>query len=106
MEEARRRWPRLSVEVECDTEEQVAEAARAGADAVLLDNMTPEQVKACVQLVAGRCRTEVSGSVSLETVAAYASAGVDDISVGALTHSAPVLDVGLDLSSSSDGPSS
>jgi nicotinate-nucleotide pyrophosphorylase (carboxylating) len=95
--EARRRWPRLWVEVECDAEEQVGEAVGAGADAVLLDNMTPEKVKACVRLVGGRCRTEVSGGVSLETVAAYASTGVDDISVGALTHSAPTLDVGLDL---------
>lgn len=107
--EAKRRWPRLFVEVECDTEEQVGEAVLAGADAVLLDNMTPDQVKACVQLVDGRCRTEVSGGISLETVAAYASTGVDDISVGALTHSAPTLDVGLDLTagpSTSAGPSS
>jgi len=94
---ARQRWPRLLVEVECDTERQVKEAVEAGADAVLLDNMSPAQAAACVSLVAGRCRTEVSGGVSLETVAAYAEAGVDDISVGALTHSAPALDVGLDL---------
>jgi nicotinate-nucleotide pyrophosphorylase (carboxylating) len=94
---ARQRWPRLLVEIECDTEQQVKEAVEAGADAVLLDNMSPAQAATCVSLVAGRCRTEVSGGVSLETVAAYAEAGVDDISVGALTHSAPALDVGLDL---------
>ena len=94
---ARQRWPRLLVEVECDTEEQVAEAVEAGTDAVLLDNMSPAEVAACVSVVAGRCRTEVSGRISLESVGAYAATGVDDISVGALTHSAPVLDVGLDL---------
>ena len=102
---ARQRWPRLLVEVECDTEAQVAEAAGAGADAVLLDNMTPAQVAACVALVAGRCRTEVSGGITLDTVAGYAAAGVDDISVGALTHSAPSLDVGLDLASGPVRPS-
>jgi nicotinate-nucleotide pyrophosphorylase (carboxylating) len=94
---ARQRWPRLMVEVECDSEEQVGEAVAAGTDSVMLDNMSPGEVAACVSLVAGRCRTEVSGRISLETVGAYAGTGVDDISVGALTHSAPVLDVGLDL---------
>jgi nicotinate-nucleotide pyrophosphorylase (carboxylating) len=94
---ARRRWPGQPVEVECDTEAQVAEAVTAGADMVLLDNMTPDQAASCVKVVAGRCAIEVSGRVTLESVAEYAAAGVDFISVGALTHSAPVLDIGLDL---------
>jgi nicotinate-nucleotide pyrophosphorylase (carboxylating) len=94
---AGRRWPGQPVEVECDTMGQVDEAVTAGADMILLDNMTPDQVAACVALVGGRCPIEVSGGVTLETVPAYAATGVDFISVGALTHSAPVLDIGLDL---------
>jgi nicotinate-nucleotide pyrophosphorylase (carboxylating) len=98
---ARTLWPGRAVQVECDTDEQVDEALAARADLVLLDNMAPDQVAACVRRVrassAGRCLVEVSGGVTLETVAAYARAGADLISVGALTHSAPVLDIGLDL---------
>jgi nicotinate-nucleotide pyrophosphorylase (carboxylating) len=97
VQRAGRRWPGQPVEVECDTASQVTEAVAAGADMVLLDNMTPEEVTACVALVAGRCPVEVSGGVTLVTVPAYAATGVDFISVGALTHSAPVLDIGLDL---------
>jgi nicotinate-nucleotide pyrophosphorylase (carboxylating) len=95
--EAKRRWPGQACEVECDTLEQVATAVEAGADLVLLDNMDPGRVAAAVTLVAGRVPVEVSGGVTLETVSAYAAAGADLISVGALTHSAPVLDIGLDL---------
>jgi nicotinate-nucleotide pyrophosphorylase (carboxylating) len=94
---ARRRWPGMLVEVECDTADQVAEAVEAGADMVLLDNMGPSAVAACSTLVAGRCPIEVSGGVTLESVAAFAAAGADFISVGALTHSAPSLDIGLDI---------
>jgi nicotinate-nucleotide pyrophosphorylase (carboxylating) len=94
---ARLLWPRALVEVECDRPEQVTEAVEAGTDVVLLDNMSPDEAAACVRLIGRRCRTEVSGGISLATVAAYAAAGVDDISVGALTHSAPALDLGLDL---------
>ena len=83
--------------MECDTLAQVEEAVAAGADAVLLDNMDPVAVSSAVRLVGGRLPVEVSGRVSLETVGAYAAAGADYISVGALTHSAPVLDIGLDL---------
>ena len=68
-------------------------------DAVLLDNMTPAQLKDAVKRVAGRCLTEASGGVNLDTVRAIAETGVDMISVGALTHSAPVLDLGLDFKS-------
>jgi nicotinate-nucleotide pyrophosphorylase (carboxylating) len=84
-------------EVECDTIDQLKVALAAGADLVLLDNMDPSEVGAAVQLVGGRIPVEVSGLVTLETVAAFASAGADLISVGALTHSAPVLDIALDL---------
>lgn len=94
---ARLRWPGREVEVECDTASQVAEAVEAGAGMVLLDNMAPDDVAACVRLVAGRALVEVSGRVTLETVADYVEAGADLISVGAITHSAPVLDIGLDI---------
>ncbi len=94
---ARTRWPGVTVEVECDTLDQLADANAAGADLVLVDNMNPEDVAKAVALVDGALPIEVSGRVSLETVAAYAAAGADLISVGALTHSAPVLDIALDL---------
>jgi nicotinate-nucleotide pyrophosphorylase (carboxylating) len=94
---ARHRWPGQVVEVECDTPEQVRQAVDAGADMLLLDNMTPDQVSSCVVLVDGRCSLEVSGGVTLDSVPAYAATGVDFISVGAITHSAPVLDFGLDI---------
>ena len=94
---AQRRWPTLAVEVECDTLDQVKVALGAGANLVLVDNMSPAEVAAAVQLVDGRIPVEVSGRVTLETVAELAAAGADLISVGALTHSAPVLDIGLDL---------
>jgi nicotinate-nucleotide pyrophosphorylase (carboxylating) len=98
---ARALWPGRMVEIECDTIGQVAEAARAGADAVLLDNMDPGTVVEAIA-VAGLdatrpILTEVSGGVTLATIGAYAAAGPDRISVGALTHSATVLDLGLDL---------
>jgi nicotinate-nucleotide pyrophosphorylase (carboxylating) len=97
---ARRLWPGRMVEVECDRDEQVTEAVAAGATVVLLDNMTPEQVTACVAQVRASGATtlvEVSGGVDLDSAPRYAAAGADLISVGALTHSAPVLDLGLDL---------
>jgi nicotinate-nucleotide pyrophosphorylase (carboxylating) len=87
----------LSVEVECDTPEQVSEALAAGADAILLDNMTLDELRDAVELVAGRARLEASGGVTLENVRAVAETGVDEISVGALTHSARSLDVSLEL---------
>jgi nicotinate-nucleotide pyrophosphorylase (carboxylating) len=97
---ARAAWPGRMVEVECDRADQVAEAAAVRATVIMLDNMTPDQVADCVGLVRGAAPdtlVEVSGRVSLETVAAYAATGVDLISVGALTHSAPILDLGFDL---------
>jgi nicotinate-nucleotide pyrophosphorylase (carboxylating) len=83
------------VEVEAETLADVAEALAAGADRILLDNMTPEEVRSAVELVAGRTPLEASGGVSLATVRAYAETGVDFVSVGALTHSARSLDVSL-----------
>ncbi|HET9769435.1 MAG TPA: carboxylating nicotinate-nucleotide diphosphorylase [Acidimicrobiia bacterium] len=97
VDRARTRWPGVTVEVECDTLDQLAEAMAAGADLALVDNMTPEDVAKAVALADGVLPIEVSGRISLETVAAYAAAGADLISVGALTHSAPVLDIALDL---------
>lgn len=94
---ARALWPGRSVQVECDTVEQVEQALAARAELVLLDNMTPDEVSFCVVMAAGRCLVEVSGGVTLETVAAFAATRPDFISVGALTHSAPVLDIGLDV---------
>jgi nicotinate-nucleotide pyrophosphorylase (carboxylating) len=97
VERARSAWPGRTIEVECDTLDQVAEARGAGADRVLLDNMTPEQVGEAVALLEGAAEVEVSGGVTLETVAAYADSGADFVSVGALTHSVVVFDIGLDL---------
>jgi nicotinate-nucleotide pyrophosphorylase (carboxylating) len=91
------RWPGVPCEVECDSLDQVKVALVAGADLVLLDNMDPSQVAAAVAVVGGRVPVEVSGRVGLEDVPLYAQAGADLISVGSLTHSAPVLDIGLDL---------
>src|SRR5437763_1615487 len=91
------RWPGRTVEVECDTRAQVDAAIAAGADLVLLDNMTPTEVGDCVKLVDHRCLVEVSGGITIQTVGEYADAGPDLISVGAITHSAPILDIGLDL---------
>jgi nicotinate-nucleotide pyrophosphorylase (carboxylating) len=87
----------IRVEVECDTMDQVERALGVGATALLLDNFSPEQIEAAVRQIAGRARIEVSGGVSLETVADYARSGVDEISVGRLTHSAPSLDIALEV---------
>ncbi len=94
---ARNLWPARTVEVECDRFEQVVEAVGAGADLLLLDNMAPEQVAACVSEVAGRALVEVSGGVTLDTIGALAAAGADLISTSVITQSAPALDLGLDL---------
>ena len=87
----------VKIEVEVDTLEQLGEAMREGVDAVLLDNMTPAQLREAVAIVDGRAITEASGSVTLATVAAVAASGVDLISIGWCTHSAPTLDIGLDV---------
>ncbi|HEX6417602.1 MAG TPA: carboxylating nicotinate-nucleotide diphosphorylase [Acidimicrobiales bacterium] len=98
---ARDRWPGRTVHVECGDLGQVREAVAAGADALLLDNMTPGEVRAVVAEVRAadprRPLLEISGGVDLDTVADYATTGADMVSIGALTHSAPVLDIGLDV---------
>ena len=86
----------VKIEVEVDTLEQLREAMQETVDAVLLDNMTPEQLREAVSIVDGRAITEASGTVTLAKVAAIAASGVDLISVGWITHSAPTLDIGLD----------
>jgi nicotinate-nucleotide pyrophosphorylase (carboxylating) len=85
----------LRIEVEVRDIDELREAIAAGADAVLLDNMTPAQVRRCVELAAGRVMTEASGGIDLHNVAEFAAAGVDAISAGALTHSAPAVDISL-----------
>jgi nicotinate-nucleotide pyrophosphorylase (carboxylating) len=87
----------VDVEVEVDTIDQLREALGAGATAVLLDNFTPEAVRTACAEIAGRARIEVSGGISLDTVAAYAAAGADDISVGRLTHSAATVDISMEI---------
>jgi nicotinate-nucleotide pyrophosphorylase (carboxylating) len=94
---ARKKSPSLKIEVEADTLDQAASAAEAGADIVLLDNMNADQLRAAVKLVAGRCKTEASGGVTLSSVRQIAETAVDYISVGALTHSAPAVDIALDF---------
>ena len=86
----------VKIEVEVDTLDQLREALREPIDAVLLDNMTPDLLREAVQIVNGAVLTEASGGVSLAKVADIARAGVDRISVGALTHSAPAFDCALD----------
>ncbi len=91
----------VKIEVEVDTLLQLREAMEEGVDAVLLDNMPPEHLREAVQIVAGRAITEASGRITPQTAAAIATTGIDLISVGWLTHSAPVLDIGLDFQSQS-----
>ena len=87
----------LPVEVECETLEDVRAALDAGADTILLDNMTPAELRDAVSLVGGRAKTEASGGVTLDTVREIAASGVDFISVGALTHGARSLDVSMEV---------
>jgi nicotinate-nucleotide pyrophosphorylase (carboxylating) len=97
-EAVRRAFPGVPVAVECDTVEPVREVLEAGADLVLLDNMPPAQLRECVALCRERgVMTEASGGLSLANAREVAETGVDFLAVGALTHSAPVLDLGLDL---------
>jgi nicotinate-nucleotide pyrophosphorylase (carboxylating) len=91
----RERFPDLPLQVECRTLEEVDEALAAGATRILLDNMDPAGLRAAVQRIGGRAEAEGSGGMSLEGVRAAAEAGLDSISVGALTHSAPALDLSL-----------
>ena len=90
-------YPGLALEVEVDTVEQAREVIDAGADLVLLDNMPPVEMRAVVEFAAGRAKLEASGGLTLANAREVAETGVDYLSIGALTHSAPQLDIGLDL---------
>ena len=94
---AREKFPRLKIEVEADTLKQARQAAAAGADIILLDNMNPARLRLAVKKIKGRAKTEASGGVNLGNVQTIAKTGVDFISVGALTHSARAVDIGLDF---------
>jgi nicotinate-nucleotide pyrophosphorylase (carboxylating) len=87
----------VKIEIEVDTLDQLAEGLAVGIDAVLLDNMDLQTLRRAVAMVDGRAVTEASGGISLDTVAAVAASGVDLISSGWITHSAPILDLGLDI---------
>ena len=83
------------IEIEVETLEQVKEAVAAGADIIMLDNMTPEMMKQAVALIDGKAQTECSGNVTKENIAKIRDIGVDFVSSGALTHSAPILDISM-----------
>lgn len=91
------KFPDLALEVEVDSLQQLREVLDAGAEFILLDNMSIEECRAAVEIVSGRAKLEASGGLILNNARAYAKTGVDYLAVGALTHSAPVLDIGLDL---------
>ncbi len=94
---ARRASPDLKIEVETETLEQAKQAAEAGADIVLLDNMTTEELREAVRLIGGRAQTEASGQITLENIRETAETGVNYISVGALTHSARAVDISMEI---------
>jgi nicotinate-nucleotide pyrophosphorylase (carboxylating) len=91
------KFPGKPIEIEVDSLEQLTQAIAAGAQLVLLDNMNPELCKQAVALVAGKCKLEASGGITLENAKAFADTGVDYLAIGALTHSAPALDIALDF---------
>lgn len=93
----RERFPDLPVQVEVTTPEEAVDAVEAGADELLLDNMSTAEMRRAVELVAGRARLEASGGLTLDQATPVAATGVDYLSVGALTHSAPVLDIAVDI---------
>ncbi|MGW7545722.1 carboxylating nicotinate-nucleotide diphosphorylase [Streptomyces sp. NPDC054770] len=93
----REAFPELAIEVEVDTLHQLREVVDAGADLILLDNFTPGECEEAVAIVGGRALLEASGRLTLDNARAYADTGVDFLAVGALTHSSPILDIGLDL---------
>ena len=90
-------FPDAQIEIEVDSLEQLREVATQSPDLVLLDNMSPDQCREAVTFVGGRFKLEASGGITLENARAYAQSGVDYLAIGALTHSAPVLDIGLDM---------
>ncbi|MEI8122519.1 MAG: carboxylating nicotinate-nucleotide diphosphorylase [bacterium] len=94
---ARAQFPGVPVEVEVESEDDLRDALRASPEWIMLDNMEPARMRACVEICARRCKLEASGGVTLEKVEAIAATGVDAISVGGLTHSAPAADLSLEL---------
>ena len=90
-------YPNSEIEIEVDTLDQLRDVLPQKPDLVLLDNMTPAQCREAVAIVSGACKLEASGGIAIENARAYAESGVDYIAIGALTHSAPVFDIGLDL---------
>ena len=90
-------YPNSEIEIEVDTLDQLRDVLPQKPDLALLDNMTPAQCREAVAIVSGACKLEASGGISIENARAYAESGVDYIAIGALTHSAPVFDIGLDL---------
>ena len=95
--DVRSKFPNLSIEVEIDHLDQMEQAIAGKVDLILLDNMSPDQCKLAVKQCAGRTKLEASGGITLENARDYAMSGVDFIAIGALTHSAAILDIGLDL---------
>ena len=93
----RENYPKFKIEVEADTVQQAQTAAEAGADIILLDNMSREELSQSIELISGRSKTEASGGITIDTVREIAETGVDYISIGALTHSAPAVDIGFDF---------
>ena len=85
----------IAIEVETSTLKEVREALGGGADIIMLDNMNPAKIEKALKIIKGRAVTEVSGGVNLDNIAAYAATGVDFISIGALTHSAPAVDISM-----------
>jgi len=90
-------FPKAEIEIEVDNLDQLAEVLPLKPDLILLDNMNPALCRKAVEMVAGKCKLEASGGITLESAKEFAATGVDYLAIGALTHSAPVLDIGLDL---------
>jgi nicotinate-nucleotide pyrophosphorylase (carboxylating) len=93
----RAQFPKAEIEIEVDNLDQLAEVLPLKPDLILLDNMNPALCRQAVEVVAGQCKLEASGGITLESAKEFAATGVDYLAIGALTHSAPVLDIGLDL---------
>jgi nicotinate-nucleotide pyrophosphorylase (carboxylating) len=93
----KRAGPKMKIEVECSGIRQVQAALDAGADIIMLDNMSPARMARAVEVVAGRAKTEASGRVTLRNIRKVARSGVDYVSVGAITHSAPSVDIAMDM---------
>jgi nicotinate-nucleotide pyrophosphorylase (carboxylating) len=93
----RTQFPKTEIEIEVDNLDQLAEVLPLKPDLILLDNMNPALCRKAVEVVAGQCKLEASGGITLESAKEFAATGVDYLAIGALTHSAPVLDIGLDL---------